>query len=88
MRYDHTLTFVQQIELISEYTENDVKKAIFSLDSNKIPDTDRYESYFYKKSWSVVGNDDTEAVLQFFRNGAVKCYNDFFNSQSTYPIIG
>ncbi|KAH0738380.1 hypothetical protein KY290_037085 [Solanum tuberosum] len=69
LRYGHTLTFITQVELIREYTENDVKKAIFSIGSNKSPGPDGYGSDFYKKAWKVVGNDVTEAVLQFFRNG-------------------
>ncbi|XP_060180066.1 uncharacterized protein LOC132609887 [Lycium barbarum] len=36
---------------------------------NKSPSPDGYESGFFKASWSVVGQDICEAVLEFMRNG-------------------
>ena len=68
-RHGHTLTIIQQVELIKKYTRNDVNKVIFTIGSNKSPGPDGYGSDSYKKAWKVVGNDVTVAVLQFFRNG-------------------
>lgn len=69
LRRGQTLAIEQQLELIQPYTEKDVKQAIFSIDSNKSPCPDGYGSGFYKATWSVIGQEVTNAVLQFFENG-------------------
>ncbi|KAM3204397.1 hypothetical protein P3L10_027806 [Capsicum annuum] len=45
---------------------NDVKKAMFQIDSNKSLGPNGYGSGFYKAAWSIVGQDVISAVLEFF----------------------
>ncbi|XP_060200822.1 uncharacterized protein LOC132629103 [Lycium barbarum] len=51
------------------FDRKDVKTAIFQIDSNKSPGPDGYRNGFFKASWKVVGDDITEAFLEFFQNG-------------------
>ncbi|XP_019223639.1 PREDICTED: uncharacterized protein LOC109205382 [Nicotiana attenuata] len=59
----------QQLELTQPYTEKDVKQAMFNIDSNKTSGPDGYGSGFFKAAWSAIGQEVTNAVLQFFENG-------------------
>lgn len=43
--------------------------AIFWSNSNKSPGADGYEVGFFKAAWSIVGQDITEVVLEFFQCG-------------------
>ncbi|XP_059639251.1 uncharacterized protein LOC132281568 [Cornus florida] len=44
-------------------------KCFFSLKNNKSPGPDGYNAYFYKKAWSVIGEDTTKAIKEFFSIG-------------------
>nr|XP_016502742.1 PREDICTED: uncharacterized protein LOC107820902 [Nicotiana tabacum] len=63
LRSGHTLSVDQQLELVREYTGKELKHVMFSIDINKSPDLDGYSSDFFKKAWSIVGEDVTKAVL-------------------------
>lgn len=51
------LTSSQQIGLVQEFTAEDVKWTIFSIDKNKSPVQNGYGSDFYRAAWSIVGKD-------------------------------
>lgn len=59
----------QQMDLLKEYSAEEVKTAMFRIDSNKSPGPDGFGSGFFKAAWSIVGEDISKAVLEFFRNG-------------------
>jgi len=61
----------QQCELIKSFEPAKVKKAIFQIDSNKSPGPDGFGSGFYKSAWPIVGEDVTNAVLEFFQNSKI-----------------
>lgn len=50
------------------YTGKDVKIALFQIDSNKSPGLDGFSSGFFKSAWSIVGEDISKDILQFFQN--------------------
>ncbi|XP_060202744.1 uncharacterized protein LOC132631162 [Lycium barbarum] len=56
----------QQIAMLQPFVEEDVKQAIFTIDSNKSPGPNGFGSGFYKAAWSIVGSDITEEVLDYF----------------------
>ncbi|XP_019254716.1 PREDICTED: uncharacterized protein LOC109233328 [Nicotiana attenuata] len=58
------------MQLIKEFTEEEVKADIFSSDRNKSPRKDGYGSGFYKAAWSIVGKDITKAVLERLKEAA------------------
>lgn len=55
--------------LIKEVSEEDIKKVIFSMPSNKSPGPDGYTTEFFKGVWSIVGRDVVAAVKSFFVKG-------------------
>ncbi|XP_049399804.1 uncharacterized protein LOC125863873 [Solanum stenotomum] len=42
-----------------------VKSAIFGIDINKSPGPDGYGSGFFRAAWTVIGQDVTQAILEF-----------------------
>ena len=62
-------TIEQQIEILKPFNEEDVRKAMFSIDVNISPGPDGYGSGFYRETWDIVGQHVAEAVLEFFQNG-------------------
>lgn len=52
----------QQLLLNADCTEQEVKDALFSMDSNKAPGIDGFNVYFYKKSWHIIGDEVVQAI--------------------------
>ena len=52
-------------------TQEEIKNAIFSINDSKAPSPDGFTSLFFKKAWSIVGSDVTEAVESFFNSGCM-----------------
>lgn len=59
----------QQRELTKDVTAQEIKDALFSIDSNKAPGIDGFNAYFFKKSWAIIGGEIIEGVQQFFCTG-------------------
>ncbi|MFS7905001.1 putative RNA-directed DNA polymerase [Helianthus anomalus] len=55
--------------MVREVTDDEIRKAIFSIAGNKAPGPDGYTSVFFKRAWNVVGNDVCKVVKAFFQNG-------------------
>ncbi|XP_070017036.1 uncharacterized protein [Nicotiana sylvestris] len=65
----HTLTVATQLKLVRDYIEKDVKTAMFSIDVNKSSCPDGYGNDFFRKAFHIVGEEVTNVVLKFLRNG-------------------
>ncbi|XP_074292165.1 uncharacterized protein LOC141619026 [Silene latifolia] len=61
----------QQQTLMTPITPEEIKHIIFLIPNDKAPGPDGYSSKFFKDSWDVVGNEVTEAVLDFFQSGCL-----------------
>lgn len=59
----------QAEELTCAFSREDIRNALFDIGNDKSPGPDGYTSYFFKKSWNIVGDDLCRAVLEFFRTG-------------------
>ncbi|PKI73251.1 hypothetical protein CRG98_006386 [Punica granatum] len=60
------LTSAQAASLIQPVSEEEIKRALWSMDGNKAPGPDGYSSHFFKTSWHIVGKDFSSAILKFF----------------------
>ncbi|KAL2251925.1 UNVERIFIED_CONTAM: hypothetical protein Sindi_2314800 [Sesamum indicum] len=65
----HILSNEEASHLISIFTPDDVKQAVFDIAEDKAPGPDGYSSGFFKAAWQVVGQEVTKAVLDFFKTG-------------------
>ncbi|XP_020249117.1 uncharacterized protein LOC109826498 [Asparagus officinalis] len=63
------LTDIQARNLSSPVTKEEIRLAVFSIPENKAPGPDGYSSSFYKSAWSIVGDDVTLAIEEFFKTG-------------------
>lgn len=69
MKNGKTLSIMQQIQLVRPYSAGEVKVVIFSINETKSPGPNGYGSDSYKASWSIVGEEVTNAVLELLDNG-------------------
>ena len=51
------------------FTSEENKEALSSIDDNKAPGLDGFNSKFYKSAWPVIRDDIVEAIQSFFRSG-------------------
>ena len=59
----------QADQLQADFSEMDVKVAIWSIDGSKNPGPDGSGSKFYQQPWSISGDDIYTTILDFFRSG-------------------
>lgn len=52
-----------------EFSDEDIKAAVFSMPRNKTSGPDGYSAEFFMSSWSVVGPEVIDDVREFFRSG-------------------
>jgi hypothetical protein len=57
--------------LASEYSEEEVKKALDDMGDLKAPGADGMPAIFYKKFWGTVGETVVKEVLQVLRGGSI-----------------
>ncbi|GKC93006.1 putative RNA-directed DNA polymerase, eukaryota, reverse transcriptase zinc-binding domain protein [Tanacetum coccineum] len=50
-------------------TNDEIKKAMFSIGEDRAPGPDGFSSAFFKKGWDIVGVDIFHAIRYFFVNG-------------------
>nr|XP_016479309.1 PREDICTED: uncharacterized protein LOC107800621 [Nicotiana tabacum] len=60
------LTRVQQLELIKHVTSEEITQVLKDLPNDKAPGIDDFTAEFFKEYWSIIGDDITHAVVQFF----------------------
>ncbi|XP_074300543.1 uncharacterized protein LOC141631821 [Silene latifolia] len=57
--------------LLSPVTKDEVKEVVFHIPDDKAPGPDGYSSKFFKDSWDIVGEEVTDAILNFFNSGLI-----------------
>uniref|UniRef100_A0A803L7F3 Reverse transcriptase domain-containing protein n=1 Tax=Chenopodium quinoa TaxID=63459 RepID=A0A803L7F3_CHEQI len=56
----------QKSHLCRNFSREDVKKALWSIDDNRAPGPNGYFSKFFKSAWNIVGDEVCNVVLEFF----------------------
>jgi hypothetical protein len=57
--------------LCAPYTREEVKKALFNIGDLKAPGPDGLHAIFYKRYWSLIGEELTDEVLSAINSGAI-----------------
>ncbi|KAL0329413.1 UNVERIFIED_CONTAM: Retrovirus-related Pol polyprotein from type-1 retrotransposable element R2 [Sesamum radiatum] len=65
----YCLTIEEADTICAPITLTEINDATFDIDEDNAPGPDGYTSGFFKASWSVVGNDISAAVGEFFTTG-------------------
>lgn len=65
------ITEEQRIMLCSQVSDEEVHRAVFSIDQDKAPGPDGFGSGFFRASWNTVKGDICRAVKDFFRTGKI-----------------
>ncbi|XP_010695759.1 uncharacterized protein LOC104908349 [Beta vulgaris subsp. vulgaris] len=60
---------IQRQGLCERFTMKDVKNAFWDIDDNKSPGPDGYRCKFFKEAWPCIGEDVSQAILNFFQSG-------------------
>ncbi|GJS10104.1 RNA-directed DNA polymerase, eukaryota, reverse transcriptase zinc-binding domain protein [Tanacetum coccineum] len=66
---EFTLSKEEADAMITDVTDHEINLDMFSIDECKAPGPDGYIACFYKKAWSVIGNDLCLAIKEFFKSG-------------------
>lgn len=65
--------------LCADYTEEEIKIALFQMFPTKSPGPDGFPAHFYQRHWEVCGQEVTKAVLRIVRGEeSPECINDTF----------
>lgn len=59
------------MEIAKEVTNEEVRKVLFAMHNNKASRLDGFDAFFYKKAWSIVAEDVTKAIRDFFALGCM-----------------
>ncbi|GJU84848.1 RNA-directed DNA polymerase, eukaryota, reverse transcriptase zinc-binding domain protein [Tanacetum coccineum] len=59
------------VKMTEEVSNDEIKNAIFDINSNKASGPDGFSSGFFKKAWEVIGNDFCLVMKEFFRSGKI-----------------
>ncbi|XP_039067947.1 uncharacterized protein LOC120213999 [Hibiscus syriacus] len=58
-------------DLDKNITDEEIKNAFFSQGNDKAPGSDGYTPFFFKSTWSMVGEDVIKVVKYFFHNSFI-----------------
>ncbi|KAL0385948.1 UNVERIFIED_CONTAM: hypothetical protein Sradi_2989100 [Sesamum radiatum] len=65
----HVITQEEASALIQPTSREEIKLAFFDIEEDKAPGPDGYSSGFYKAAWPIIGEEITNAILEFFTTG-------------------
>ncbi|GJZ15926.1 RNA-directed DNA polymerase, eukaryota, reverse transcriptase zinc-binding domain protein [Tanacetum coccineum] len=65
------LSQVEAENMICEVSNEEIKNALFDIDSSKAAGPDGFSAGFYKKAWEIIGDELCLAVKEFFNSGRI-----------------
>lgn len=65
------LTEEHQNTLLCLVTDEEIRRALFSIPGEKSPGPDGFGTHFFKDAWHIVGNDVIQAIQEFFHTGTL-----------------
>ncbi|KAL2237301.1 UNVERIFIED_CONTAM: hypothetical protein Sindi_0921800 [Sesamum indicum] len=65
----HIISDEDANSLLLPFTTDDVRQAVFDIAEDKAPRPDGYSSGFFKAAWTIVGQEVSLPVLDFFNTG-------------------
>ncbi|XP_026459483.1 uncharacterized protein LOC113360158 [Papaver somniferum] len=68
LKFENLLKDEHKCDLIKPVTRDEVVLALSTIGSSKAPGTDGFSSWFFKSCWSVLGDDFTAPVQNFFKH--------------------
>ncbi|GJU14907.1 RNA-directed DNA polymerase, eukaryota [Tanacetum coccineum] len=68
MDFPNHLSLEQQMDLESNITREEIKRAVWDCGTDKSPGPDGFTFGFYRRFWSVIEKDVMEAVNMFFQS--------------------
>nr|GEU41412.1 RNA-directed DNA polymerase, eukaryota, reverse transcriptase zinc-binding domain protein [Tanacetum cinerariifolium] len=71
MRYSKTLTCDQQVELESDVSNEEIKRAVWDCGIDKSPGPDGFTLGFFRRFWNLIENDMYDVVKYFFTYGVI-----------------
>ncbi|XP_074301373.1 uncharacterized protein LOC141632757 [Silene latifolia] len=85
----HSLSGAESCNLLAPITPQEVKAALFSIDSNKSPGPDGYSAGFFKAAWEEIKDSFTSDVMDFFITGKLLKENYKFEGlgNATYEFL-
>ncbi|GJU84121.1 RNA-directed DNA polymerase, eukaryota, reverse transcriptase zinc-binding domain protein [Tanacetum coccineum] len=67
--FTNTLSKSDAESMVNDVSDNEIKATMFGIGDCKAPGPDGYTTCFFKKAWSIVGNDVCLAIKEFFKTG-------------------
>jgi hypothetical protein len=71
MDFPRKLTSIQQSDLESEVSNEEIKRAVWDCGIDKSPGPDGFTFGFYRHFWKLIENDVVAAVKHFFQSGSI-----------------
>ncbi|KAK4397817.1 hypothetical protein Sango_1257200 [Sesamum angolense] len=61
--------YVESTKLMAQVTKEEIKTAFFDIAEDKSPGPDGYSAGFFKAAWPIIGDQVTQAILDFVLTG-------------------
>uniref|UniRef100_A0A803PG06 Reverse transcriptase zinc-binding domain-containing protein n=1 Tax=Cannabis sativa TaxID=3483 RepID=A0A803PG06_CANSA len=68
MKEGPLITPTQAATLMADFSNEEIKEAMFSIPGVKSPGPDGYGSYFFQDNWDLVGGETCEAIASFLKS--------------------
>uniref|UniRef100_A0A803PQY4 Reverse transcriptase domain-containing protein n=1 Tax=Cannabis sativa TaxID=3483 RepID=A0A803PQY4_CANSA len=69
MKEGPLITTTHAETLMTDFSKEEIKAAMFSIPRVKSPGPDGYGSYFFQDNWDLVGDETCEAIASFLKSG-------------------